>query len=201
MAAPAAAATVAIPRLRVCIVGASGKLGNYMIARALEAGHDVVGVCRPGSVPKIPAVLAARIRIVPGATNDRDVIRDAVAGCDGVLTVLVPWGDRAAHYSSGTAQAVLDFAPRAARLVFSCGWHISRDGLDQYSRVWRARAVRVCVCLRASAHLGSRSTRDAVAAFVAVTGIQVHGGLLFMARARDTHGRPRRPGGGVSAHL
>ena len=55
----------------------------------------------------------------------------AVAGCDGVLTVLIPWGVHG--YSSGTAQAVLDHARPDARLVFSCGWHISRDGLDVYS--------------------------------------------------------------------
>ncbi|MGD8738570.1 MAG: NAD(P)-dependent oxidoreductase, partial [Anaerolineae bacterium] len=33
---------------------------------------------------------------------------------------------------SGTAQAVLDYAPPGARLVFSCGWHITRDGQDVY---------------------------------------------------------------------
>jgi hypothetical protein len=41
------------------------------------------------------------------------------------------------NYASGTAQAVLDFAPRGARLVFSCGWHITRDGLDVYSASFR----------------------------------------------------------------
>jgi len=33
-------------------------------------------------------------------------------------------------YSSGTAQAVLDCAEPGARLIFSCGWHISKDGED-----------------------------------------------------------------------
>jgi hypothetical protein len=68
--------------------------------------------------------------VIPGATNDREVIKRAVSGCDGVLTVLVPWGVR--QYASGTAQAVLDFSAPDARLVFSCGWHISRDGKDIY---------------------------------------------------------------------
>jgi hypothetical protein len=49
-----------------------------------------------------------------------------------VLTVLVPCGLH--QYASGTAQAVLDFARPEARLVFSCGWHITRDGQDVYSR-------------------------------------------------------------------
>jgi len=124
--------------MRVCIVGASGKLGKYMVRHALDRGHEVVGVCRERSVEKL-AEFEGRIAVVPGATNDRDVIRNAVAGCDGVLTVLVPWGVQ--QYASGTAQAVLDFAEPGARLVFSCGWHITRDGRDVYTRklIWFAR--------------------------------------------------------------
>jgi hypothetical protein len=41
------------------------------------------------------------------------------------------------HYATGTAQAVLDHAPADARLVFSCGWHISRDGQDRYPLAFR----------------------------------------------------------------
>ena len=115
--------------MKVCIVGASGKLGRYMVRHALDRGYEVVGVCRERSVGKLEA-FAGRITVVPGATNDREVIRRAVAGCDGVLTVLVPWGVR--QYATGTAQAVLDHARPGARLVFSCGWHISRDGRDAY---------------------------------------------------------------------
>jgi len=105
-----------------------------MVRHALDRGYEVVGVCRQKSVPKLDE-FEGRITIIPGATNDQDVIRKAVAGCDGVLAVLVPWGVHG--YSSGTAQAVLDHASPEARLVFSCGWHISRDGRDVYSRTFR----------------------------------------------------------------
>ena len=115
--------------MKVCIIGASGKLGRYMAQYALDQGYEVVGVCRERSVSKLDAFKGG-ITIIPGATNDRAVIQQAVAGCDGVLTVLVPWGNQ--HYSTGTAQAVLDFAPQGARLIFSCGWHITRDGKDLY---------------------------------------------------------------------
>ncbi|CAM5395577.1 hypothetical protein GCM10010329_58010 [Streptomyces spiroverticillatus] len=119
---------------RVCIVGASGKLGQYMVRHALERGYEVVGVCRERSVPKL-AAYEGQLTVVPGATNDPEVIRRAVADCDGVLTVLVPWGVQ--QYASGTAQAVLDHARPGARLVFSCGWHITKDGQDTYSRLFK----------------------------------------------------------------
>jgi nucleoside-diphosphate-sugar epimerase len=35
---------------KICIVGASGKLGQYMVRHALERGYAVVGVCRELSV-------------------------------------------------------------------------------------------------------------------------------------------------------
>ncbi|MBF6439065.1 NAD(P)-dependent oxidoreductase [Nocardia cyriacigeorgica] len=121
---------------KVCIVGASGKLGQYMVRHALDRGYEVVGVCRERSVPKL-AEVADRITIVAGPTNDREVIRRAVAGCDGVLTVLAPWGIQ--QYSSGTAQAVLDYAEPHARLIFSCGWHVPRDDNDRYT--WHFKAI------------------------------------------------------------
>jgi uncharacterized protein YbjT (DUF2867 family) len=124
--------------MRICIVGISGKLGRYMTQHALDRGYEVVGVCREQSVDKLDG-FGDRITVYPGATDDREVIRRAVAGCDGVLVVLVPRGMRG--YATGTAQAVLDHAEPGARLVFSCGWHISRDGADRYSRLFKLKVA------------------------------------------------------------
>ena len=107
-----------------------------MVQHALDRGYEVVGVCRAESVGKLDG-FKGRITIVPGATDDAEVIERAVAGCDGVLVVLVPRGVHG--YSTGTAQAVLDHAPPGARLVFSCGWHITRDGKDVYP--WKLKAI------------------------------------------------------------
>lgn len=125
--------------MNICIIGASGKLGQYMVRHALDRGYEVVGVCREKSVKKLDR-FEGRITIIPGATNNPDVIRRAVAGCDAVLVVLVPWGVH--QYSSGTARAVLDYAEPGARLVFSCGWHITLDGKDKYSKKF-LREVKV----------------------------------------------------------
>lgn len=125
---------------RICIVGISGKLGQYMLKHALDRGYHVNGVCREKSVGKLDALMAEhgdRITLFPGKTNDREVIRQAVKGCEGVLTVLAPWGVQ--QYSSTTAQAVMDFAEPDARLIYSCGWHITLDGKDRYS--WQIRAI------------------------------------------------------------
>ncbi|WP_211227174.1 NAD(P)-dependent oxidoreductase [Saccharospirillum impatiens] len=150
---------------RVCIVGASGKTGQYMVQHALDKGYEVVCVCRERSVKKLDR-FKGLVTILPGHTNDRYVIRKAVAGCDAVLTVLVPiWVHQ---YATHTAQAVLDFSPRTARLVFSCSWHITKDERDRHSRLfiattavvgWLARLFRVfdvsdqadaCQCIFAS---------------------------------------------------
>jgi len=133
--------------MKIAIIGASGKLGQYMVEEALARAHEVTAVCREESVPKL-ARFAGSIRVIPGRTDDRDVIARAVADADGVLTVLAPWGMN--HYASGTAQAVLDLSPKGARLVFSSGWNIVRDARDVYSvpvkyRIagWFARLLRI----------------------------------------------------------
>ena len=135
MTAPA----VRSPMRRVCVVGASGKLGQYMVQHLLDQGVEVVGVCRPESVGKL-ARFGDRVTVIPARTDDRAAVGRAVAGCDGVLTVLVPWGVHG--YATGTARAVLDQAEPGARLVFSCGWHITRDGLDRYG-LWMRILVSV----------------------------------------------------------
>ena len=126
--------------MKVCVVGASGKLGRQIMQHALARGHEVTGVCREQSVTKLDAY-QRYVTVIPGATDDRDVIAQAVAGCDGVLTELAPGGVHG--YATGTAQAVLDLAAPGARLVFSCGWYVSRDGQDVYPHmlIWKVHVL------------------------------------------------------------
>lgn len=114
---------------RIAIIGISGKLGQYMTEHALARGYEVTGVCRPESVGKL-ARFGDRITIIPGRTTDPETIRKAVADADGVLTVLVPWGSKG--MATKMATAVLDHAEPEARLIFSCGWHVTKDASDRY---------------------------------------------------------------------
>ena len=70
--------------MKVCIIGASGKLGQYMVKHCLDRNYEVVGVCRRKSVNKLER-FKDHITIFPGDTNDREVIKKAVKDCDGVL--------------------------------------------------------------------------------------------------------------------
>ncbi|SPF77952.1 NAD(P)-dependent oxidoreductase [Pseudoprimorskyibacter insulae] len=120
----------------ICIIGISGKLGRYMLQHALARGYTVSGVCRPESVHKLDE-WKDKITVYPGRTDDHAAVSKAVEGADAVLTVLAPWGVKG--YSTNTASAVMKYAKPDARLVFSCGWHITRDGQDVYS--WKLRAI------------------------------------------------------------
>ncbi len=122
--------------MKICIVGASGKLGTYMVQHALDRGHEVVAVCRERSVSKLEA-FKGRITVIPGATNDRQVIQQAVAGCDGVLTVLVSWLGRLTHLID------IDDQVEACRRVFASNtrWTVVRgsdleEGESQGLPVW-----------------------------------------------------------------
>lgn len=136
---------------KVCIVGASGTLGKYMVQHALDRGYDVVGVCRERSVEKLDA-FKGRITIIPGATNDREVIKRVVAGCDGVLVVLVqlPSGERPGnrrhpgHAAAGTivGARILLQAAEGAHADLRGGLRVSsRSGVTPIGRLGWARAV------------------------------------------------------------
>ena len=136
--------------MKVCIVGASGKLGPlHGSARAgprLRGGRRLPrAAASASSTPSRAASPSFRAR-----PNDREVIERAVEGCDGVLTVLVPWGVQ--QYSTGTAQAVLDHARagRASGVLLRLAHHARRQGrllVAAARRWWRsfgpvARLVR-----------------------------------------------------------
>lgn len=121
--------------MKVAIIGASGKSGKYLVKECLAKGYEVVGVCRESSVHKL-GELAEKITVVPGQTSDRMVIRKAVQGCDGVITIIIAPGRRST-YATDTIRAVLEEA-KDARLVFS-GSDGASQILEGETKPWSTR--------------------------------------------------------------
>jgi transposase len=78
----------------------------------------------------------------------KTLIRERSAEVNRVQKVLEGANIKLASVASGcplggmlgkSGRAMLDHAPPGARLVFSCGWHITRDGQDVYP--WKIRAI------------------------------------------------------------
>ena len=94
-----------------------------MVQHPLDRGYEVAGVCREDSAPKLDAFQGRIAVTIPGDGRPRGHQARGRGGCDGVLTVLAPFGDHG--YARGTAQAVVGHASPGVRLVFSCGRHIT----------------------------------------------------------------------------
>ena len=70
---------------RVAIIGASGTYGRGILARAEEVGVEVVVVTRS---PHKFAGVKPTTRVVETQLEDGDKLREAFAGCDGVISAL-----------------------------------------------------------------------------------------------------------------
>jgi putative NADH-flavin reductase len=74
-------------RMRMVILGAAGRTGRALIAEAVARGHDVTGYTRrPELLADIPGIGT----VVHGDVSDPVMMERAVAGQDGVLSVVGP---------------------------------------------------------------------------------------------------------------
>ncbi len=78
-------------RIRVAVIGASGKTGVNVVRAALNRGDEVVGVCRESSVHRL-AEFRGHDRLTTQAAaviSDEAALTRALAGCDAVVAVLL----------------------------------------------------------------------------------------------------------------
>ena len=68
--------------MRTLVTGATGFLGSHLVTTLLGQGHDVVALCR-NEAPAWLASSGATVR--RGDVLHEPSVRDAAAGCDGVL--------------------------------------------------------------------------------------------------------------------
>ena len=72
--------------MKLALFGATGKTGGHVLRQALDAGHEVVALCRD------PAGLSARDRltVVKGDATKAEDVAKVVAGVDAVVSTLGP---------------------------------------------------------------------------------------------------------------
>ena len=110
------------PGMRICIVGASGKLGKYVVQHPL-AGSTRWSPCTPSRASasstssRAPSASCPARRTTARSSRAPSQAATAFASCSS------PGASTATR--SGTAPARLDHAEPEARLVFSCGWRAS----------------------------------------------------------------------------
>ena len=73
--------------MKLVVFGATGNVGQRIIAEALRRGHEVVGVVRDPEAVKSPDT---RVRLVKGDATDADSIARIVRGADSVVSAISP---------------------------------------------------------------------------------------------------------------
>lgn len=71
--------------MRYFVTGATGFLGGELVDQLLEAGHDVVALCRTPS--KADHLAERGVEIAEGDLTDKESMREPMAGTDGVFHV------------------------------------------------------------------------------------------------------------------
>jgi putative NADH-flavin reductase len=96
--------------LRILIVGATGRTGRLLVARALSRGHEVTALVRD---PTRLTLVHYHLRAVVGDVRDPESIAEAMAEQDAVVSMLAqPAASTVTIFSEGT-QALADAAEAA----------------------------------------------------------------------------------------
>lgn len=74
--------------MRLAVLGGSGRIGQHILAAALESGHQVCALARR---PEALAV-ASGLTVIRGDATDGRAVADLVADADAVLSALGPRG-------------------------------------------------------------------------------------------------------------
>lgn len=73
--------------MRIVVFGATGNVGQRIVAEALRRGHEVIGVVRDPDAVKSPD---PRVRLVKGDATNADDIAKIVRGTDAVVSAISP---------------------------------------------------------------------------------------------------------------
>jgi nucleoside-diphosphate-sugar epimerase len=80
--------------MNVTVFGATGAIGQFVVADLLTAGHTVTAYAR--NAGKVPASWPSDVCVIIGQITDATAIDTAIAGADAVISALGPSMDRKA---------------------------------------------------------------------------------------------------------
>ncbi|XBH98124.1 hypothetical protein VPH35_127685 [Triticum aestivum] len=92
---------------RVCVTGATGFVGSWLVRKLLDAGYTVHATMRgTGDEEKVGRL---RRLVVPGGADlyDPATFAPAIAGCQSVFLIATPFADGAAEAAVGAVRAIL----------------------------------------------------------------------------------------------
>jgi putative NADH-flavin reductase len=114
-------------RIRLLVLGASGRTGRQVVEQALGHGHDVTAFVRDPS--RLP-LSHERLRVVVGDATRAADVQAAVDGQDAVISTLGGSGEKPVHvYSDGVANAIRAMTARGVhRLVVLSAVGVGTDG-------------------------------------------------------------------------
>lgn len=69
--------------MRIFVTGATGFIGSALVPNLIQAGHQVLGLCR--APEKAQALAAQGAEVLHGSMTDHALMRSAAAGSDGVI--------------------------------------------------------------------------------------------------------------------
>jgi putative NADH-flavin reductase len=73
--------------MKIVLFGATGNIGQRIVAEALSRGHEVTGVVRDPSVATSPD---PRVKLLRGDATDESSVAGAVKGADAVVSAISP---------------------------------------------------------------------------------------------------------------
>ena len=116
-------------RMRVAIIGASGKTGMELVRQALERGYETVGVCRASSAGKLNEFTVSDkfTAMTAPVVSSESMLKRALAGCSALARISHK------HSTAATDPSALPALRSVGALdvlqEYACN-HLGRDALS-----------------------------------------------------------------------
>ena len=125
--------------MKVLVTGATGYIGREVAAAVAEAGHETVGLARPGSESSVPAGVTP----VSGDVTDLASLKAAVQGVDAIINLVAILNGSDAEFEAVNAAGPRNVVAAAESAGVRRLLHMSAAGVTERNaprtRYWRTK--------------------------------------------------------------